>query len=397
GYTGDAQTFVCESDGVLQGTSPTCYNTGEISRFASFSMFGVSLALSAWLYQCCCMKKKARLTFDLNQLPESLQGRWLEQDGTTSWKVFVQEEKRKKVDEAAAELGSMILGSDGTATAPNQQEMGKGSKGKGKGKGLGKGDLKGGGKGKDARDSKNGKDGKGKGNGGEKERVSGARTAVAITDGSRRASVASVGENAPARGIGNAPASGRRMSTKPSEGQLQSGAGAATVMLEDLVADMMVELEADIGTKSRREHRLAMKKVTVDGMCSPCEDPDLCLTYMFCPLCRIADSCHTIGQPNWLTYWKVFWAYVICPCCWPCFNFYGRYRIRKAFQLKLEPHRDFAAHCLCSCCCGPCAHLQEARLIEAPVLFFKSKHKIVDFEISKMTVADLKAAHGIRN
>jgi len=24
----------------------------------------------------------------------------------------------------------------------------------------------------------------------------------------------------------------------------------------------------------------------VDGLCSPCEDPDLCLTYALCPLCR---------------------------------------------------------------------------------------------------------------
>merc|ERR1711964_825896 len=72
-------------------------------------------------------------------------------------------------------------------------------------------------------------------------------------------------------------------------------------------------------------------RVFLDGLCSPCEDPDTCCIFLCCPLCRIADTWHTIGLPTWLTYWKVFFLYAVCPCLWPCLNFYGRHRVRKTF------------------------------------------------------------------
>eukprot|EP00913_Durusdinium_trenchii_P020278 g19051.t1 len=127
--------------------------------------------------------------------------------------------------------------------------------------------------------------------------------------------------------------------------------------------------------------RRTSKKQGVDGLCSPCEDPDLCVAYALCPFCRQADTWHTLGVPQWQTYWKVLAAYVLCPWCFPCLNFYGRYRIRQAFGIPLEPHRDCCVHCLCCCCCTPCAHLQEARLVDAPVLYYRCKHKLAFFHI----------------
>jgi len=112
-----------------------------------------------------------------------------------------------------------------------------------------------------------------------------------------------------------------------------------------------------------------------DGLCNPCEDPDLCWSCVLCPLCRIADTWHTLGTPSFLTYGRVFLMYLCFPCCWPCLNFYGRFRIRLIFGLPLEPHRDFLAHCCCCCCCSPCAICQEARLADAPTMLFWARKK----------------------
>merc|ERR1711879_278189 len=108
------------------------------------------------------------------------------------------------------------------------------------------------------------------------------------------------------------------------------------------------------------------------GLCNPCEDPDLCWRCVFFPICRIADTWHTLGEPRLLTYWRVLIAYYLCPCCWPCLNFFGRYRVRTAFGLPLEPHRDCLVHCCCPCCCAPCAVIQEARLVDAPGVLYQS-------------------------
>jgi len=106
----------------------------------------------------------------------------------------------------------------------------------------------------------------------------------------------------------------------------------------------------------------------INGFCSPCEDPDICCEFMFCPICRQADTWHTIRSPPWMTYWRVFFAYVLCPFCWPCLSFYGRLRVRRAFNIDLEPHRDCLFYCVCCCCCGPCAACQEARLVDATIM-----------------------------
>lgn len=117
-------------------------------------------------------------------------------------------------------------------------------------------------------------------------------------------------------------------------------------------------------------------KVYLDGCCSPCEDPDVCLSFVFCPLCRIADTWHTIGTPSYLGYWTVFLMYVLFPFCWPCLNFCGRLRVRKTFDIPLEPHRDCLIHCCCCCCCAPCALCQEARIVDAPGIFFHVKRRL---------------------
>ncbi|CAJ1387345.1 unnamed protein product, partial [Effrenium voratum] len=147
----------------------------------------------------------------------------------------------------------------------------------------------------------------------------------------------------------------------------------------------MVELEKERPGQQEmgREGRQKLRKQAVDGLCSPCEDPDLCLSYALCPLCRQADTWHTLGVPEWQGYWKVLAAYVLCPWFWPCLNFYARYRIRQAFRIHLEPHRDCIIHCLCCCCCTPCAHLQEARLVDAPMLYFHCKHKLANFHLKQ--------------
>lgn len=117
-------------------------------------------------------------------------------------------------------------------------------------------------------------------------------------------------------------------------------------------------------------------RVFLDGLCSPCEDPDLCCTCVLCPLCRVADTWHTIGVPTWLTFWRTFFLYAMCPCMWPCLNFYGRLRVRKAFDIPLEPHRDFCVHCCCCLCCAPCAICQEARTVDAPVLYHRMVQRV---------------------
>eukprot|EP00928_Gymnodinium_smaydae_P087101 TRINITY_DN71434_c0_g1_i1.p2 TRINITY_DN71434_c0_g1~~TRINITY_DN71434_c0_g1_i1.p2 ORF type:complete len:123 (+),score=6.71 TRINITY_DN71434_c0_g1_i1:81-449(+) len=85
------------------------------------------------------------------------------------------------------------------------------------------------------------------------------------------------------------------------------------------------------------------------------------------PICRIADTWHTIGSPPWLTYNVVAAMYFLCPVLWPCLNFFGRLRVRLAFDLPLEPHRDCCVHVCCCPCCSPCGILQEARLTDAPI------------------------------
>lgn len=117
-------------------------------------------------------------------------------------------------------------------------------------------------------------------------------------------------------------------------------------------------------------------KVYLDGLWSPCEDPDICWACCCCPLCRAADTWHTIGMPPSLSYWKVFLMYVLCPFMWPCLNFYGRLRVRKTFGIPLAPHRDCIIHCCCCCCCTPCAAIQEARLVDAPMRWYQAKRKI---------------------
>eukprot|EP00747_Dinoflagellata_sp_TGD_P220271 gnl/TRDRNA2_/TRDRNA2_92264_c0_seq1.p1 gnl/TRDRNA2_/TRDRNA2_92264_c0~~gnl/TRDRNA2_/TRDRNA2_92264_c0_seq1.p1 ORF type:complete len:653 (-),score=69.03 gnl/TRDRNA2_/TRDRNA2_92264_c0_seq1:86-1930(-) len=115
---------------------------------------------------------------------------------------------------------------------------------------------------------------------------------------------------------------------------------------------------------------------TLDGLCHPCEDPDICCATILCPLCRIADTWHTLGHPKRLNYWTVIMAYLFCPCCAPCLNFYGRYRIRKIFMLPEEPHRDCLVHCCCCCLCAPCAICQEARQADAPAVFHMARIKL---------------------
>jgi len=127
-----------------------------------------------------------------------------------------------------------------------------------------------------------------------------------------------------------------------------------------------------------KEKRITKKinRVFLDGLCSPCEDPDLCLTCMVCPCCRVADTWHTLGVPASFTYWRTFWLYAMCPCIWPCLNFWGRNRIRKLFSLPKEPHRDFMVHLCCCCFCAPCAIMQEARTVDAPLQYHAAMRRI---------------------
>jgi len=105
---------------------------------------------------------------------------------------------------------------------------------------------------------------------------------------------------------------------------------------------------------------------SLHGLCDPCEDPDICWGCILCPICRIADTWHTLGQPSWLTYGRVVVLYLCCPWCFPCLNFIGRWRVRTTFEIPLEPHRDCIVHCCCPCVCSPCGICQEARLVDAP-------------------------------
>jgi len=275
GYAGDGTTFTCGGDGLFSGTAPTCWNTTEISNMASFSIIGIVLAVLAFQYSCMYMQGKARLTWDLDQIPGPMVGRWMEQKGERTWMLLM-------ADKKARDHAKLI-------------EMGQAA-------GFDK-----------------------------------------IED-----ELQQIQDRSP----GGSP--------------MGSPKGASSAAVEGLI----------FGAKTKRKE----KYVGVDGLCSPCEDPNICWAYAMCPCCRIADSWHTVGVPEWQTYWKVFTAYILCPCLWPCLNFYGRYRIRKAFRLNLEPHRDFIAHCICCCCCSPCAHMQEARLVDGPVLYFKCKNKLIDIQ-----------------
>jgi Cys-rich protein (TIGR01571 family) len=127
-------------------------------------------------------------------------------------------------------------------------------------------------------------------------------------------------------------------------------------------------------------HEVEENRIHLDGLTSPCEDPDLCLTCVACPCCRVADTWHTIGKPSWLTYWKVLLLYALCPCFCCCLNFLGRLKVRKAFSIPAEPHRDCLIHCCCCCCCSPCAICQEARLVDAPTTLYTCTMQLHDLQ-----------------
>jgi len=132
--------------------------------------------------------------------------------------------------------------------------------------------------------------------------------------------------------------------------------------------------------KDPSERTYSAPRVFLDGLCSICEDPDICWSLLCCPLCRIADTWHSMGMPAWLDYWKVFFLYSFCPCCWPCLNFYGRLRVRRLFEIPKEPHRDCIIHLCCCCCCTPCGLCQEARLVDAPNQFKMSEKRLHDLK-----------------
>lgn len=121
--------------------------------------------------------------------------------------------------------------------------------------------------------------------------------------------------------------------------------------------------------------RLKVAAPSTDGLCTPCVDPDLCWSCCLCPLCRIADTWHTLGAPRFFSYGKIFCLYLLCPCIWPCLNFFNRLRIRMIFDIPLEPHRDCLIHCCCCCCCAPFAICQEARLVDAPAKLCYARKK----------------------
>jgi len=255
GYVGGDQDLVCQGDGQLEGTPPSCIDVMQYTQISIYVSGGVMLVILGCIYPCVCMHGKGRLTLDVADLPKPFQGRWVESKGTTSWELIYINAQKLRAEAAAkkAKAAGFAVHEEDILKQPGQMSM------------LG----------------------------------------------------------------------GRRVN----------------------------------------------RKQAVDGLCSPCEDPDLCLTYTLCPLCRQADTWHTLGVPEWQTYWKVLGAYALCPWCFPCFNFYARYRLRQAFKIPLEPHRDCLVHCICCCCCTPCAHLQEARLVDAPILYFRCKHKLAQFQI----------------
>jgi len=124
------------------------------------------------------------------------------------------------------------------------------------------------------------------------------------------------------------------------------------------------------------EKKKRRRPTVLHGLCDICQDPDVCWTCILCPICRIADTWHTIGRPAWLSYWNVVLMYYLCPCLWPVFNFLGRLRLRQTFMIPLQPHRDCVMHCCCCCLCAPCAICQEARLVDAPGVFFYARKKL---------------------
>mmetsp|Transcript_22311 Transcript_22311/g.47516 ORF Transcript_22311/g.47516 Transcript_22311/m.47516 type:complete len:641 (-) Transcript_22311:111-2033(-) len=170
-------------------------------------------------------------------------------------------------------------------------------------------------------------------------------------------------EDGSPRSPGGSPRKGKKKKKKQ--------AGTDTEALEDEVEDLVAAVKGKVGAPQRGRYWL-------DGLCTPCQDPDTCLNCVFCPMCRIADTWHTLGSPSWMGYWTAYLMCVLCPFMWPCLGYYGRLRVRKAFGIALEPHRDFLIYFVCCCCCAPCAACQEARLVDAPVHFYQNKKKYED-------------------
>lgn len=343
GYIGVEQTFKCESDGQLVGDIPTCYDTTFLSTVGSYIGIGAAILLFAQQYKFWMMYRKARLN-PKKDIHESMRGRWLEKSGAPSmWDVIIadiMESKEKEAEQLITrQFGSSWNFSSSKMDLPQPAEESK-----------------------DmmmmvpvATEMEDMKQPE------ELSQGTGSDTSIPkATSGDKKDEDRKVAQGKKALGLLRFFKSFRKK--------------------EDIA--WQVDEDAESGpstpTDRRAHHRKRDLKVTgLDGLCTPCADPEIFWAGTCCCLCRIADTWHTLGAPQFLTYWRVVALYFLNPCLWPCLNYFIRHRIRQTFGIPLEPHRDFCIHCVCCICCTPFAVCQEARLVEAPVALSRIRHKLL--------------------
>eukprot|EP00927_Polykrikos_kofoidii_P017041 TRINITY_DN17738_c0_g1_i1.p1 TRINITY_DN17738_c0_g1~~TRINITY_DN17738_c0_g1_i1.p1 ORF type:complete len:772 (-),score=90.40 TRINITY_DN17738_c0_g1_i1:23-2338(-) len=308
GYLGTSTPYVCLNDRSFEGTLPKCLEMAPLVPFIICAACFVCIMFLAHQYNFWCMYKKPRIKPGM--IWDAMKGRWLEQDGIDMWEKILHELK-------------MEQSSGGEPVTSKTRKKG---------------------------DDPPGKD-----------------TPVILQDApSKKADLLDVASLvSPRRGVSPRK---REASTAQSSSERARKKGADSSPVGSPRQNSDGGAVSSGYKSSPMVDARVRNKTVVHGLCSICADPDICWTVILCPVCRMADTCHTLGLPTWLTYWKVMLAYTVCPWCFCCFNFYGRFRVRKAFRISLEPHRDCCIHCCCCCCCTPCAVCQEARLADAPGL-----------------------------
>lgn len=360
GYFGSRTQFRCGSDGTMEGRTPTCYDTKVIFLGSYIGSTVIALLAFAHQYRFWLMRRhhKMRLADDPDLVLPVMVGRWHEKDGMGLWESILaaENEEDKTIDES-------VDGGD-SERSPYASNASEASKQKTKKKGKG-----------DPSPRKAVKEGSPRG------------------ASPRGKAVSPRGKDASPRGGGSSPRSPKgkdvgspRSPRKNKKKNESGGKGNLKHDLDNLRKNLVTEKgfnEEFLGDSMESKHELKESRgltgrgrVFLDGLCSPCEDADICMATMCCPLCRIADTWHTIGDPGWMGYWTILFTYVLMPCMWPCLNFYGRQRIRRYFEIPPEPHRDLCIHCCCCCCCTPFGLCQEARAVDAPVHFARMKQHL---------------------
>lgn len=340
GFFGPRQPFRCGHDYAMHGETPECLHFAALYNGIVISCSAVVTIAVAWIYRFWFIGRihKVRLVDDPAYILPVMKGRWHEKDGMGLWKSALEAEKECAKGKAEEEFPEEIALED--VRSPRSMRR--------TGKGGGKG-----------------------GKGGKGGAVGKATSPL---------------NRSPRGGSEGSKADSRRKKEKR-KGALRKAC------LKDLqmnyVAEVGLQLEsveeAEFLKTANTVHVIRESKghsgdgrIFLDGLCSPCEDPDVCWTVICCTLCRIADTWHTLGTMPWATYWRVLLAYVLLPCLWPCLNMYGRHQIRLFFGIELQPHRDCCIHGCCCCCCTPCALCQEARVVDAPWELWRTRQRLRD-------------------